>query len=173
MLSSDFVPSRGYPRVASPTFTSNMEFAAQVQEILAANPSQLPSPMSPTREDELWQNNLDTTVLQASYTQPSSSQAPRVRNELSESEEAPSSINLRPTRANQLQALGTPFQKGSIDSNLSCKRDSVRSEPTSKPLPRITTRTNREQLVSSEPPVRLRKSPTKEGTNLRESQGTT
>jgi hypothetical protein len=73
MLSSDFVPSRGYPQVASPTFTSNTEFAAQVQEILAANPSLLPSPTSPTREDELWQNNLDATVLQASYTQPSTS----------------------------------------------------------------------------------------------------
>jgi hypothetical protein len=145
MLSSDFVLSRGYPRVASPTFTSNMEFAAQVQEILTANPSQSPLPMSPTREDELWQNNLDTTVLQASYTQPSSSRAPRVRNELSESEEAPNSINLRPTHANQSQALGTFFQKGSIDSKLSRKRDSVKSEPTSKPLPRITTQTNREQ----------------------------
>jgi hypothetical protein len=73
MLSSDFMPSRGYPQVASPAFTSNMEFAAQVQEILAANLSQSPSPTSPTKEDELWQNNLDATVLQASYAQLSTS----------------------------------------------------------------------------------------------------
>jgi hypothetical protein len=139
MLSSDFVPSRGYPQVASPTFTSNTEFAAQVQEILAVNPSLSSLPTSPTREDELWQNNLDATVLQASYTQLSTSRAPRVRNELSESEEALSSINLRPTRANQSQALGTPFQKVSNDSNLSHKQYSIRSEPTSKPLPHITT----------------------------------
>jgi hypothetical protein len=84
---------------------SNMEFGAQVQEILAVNLSLLPLPTSPTKEDELWQNNLDATILQASYAQLSTSRVPRVRNELSKSEGAPSSINLRSTCADQSQAL--------------------------------------------------------------------
>jgi hypothetical protein len=155
MLSSDFIPSRGYPQVASPTFTSNTEFAAQVQEILAANPSPLPSPKSPTMEDDLWQSNLDTTVLQASYAQQSTSQVPRVRNESSESEEAPNSNDLKVMHTNNSQALSTPVGRTPIDHTLIHNWHSGRSEPMITPLLNIPAQKDGEQLVRSEPLVHI------------------
>jgi hypothetical protein len=171
MLSSDFIPSRGYPRVASPTFTSNTEFAAQVQAILAANPSPLLLPKYPTMEDKLWQSNLDATVLQASYAQQSTSQVPRVRNESSESEEAPNSDDLKAMRTNKSRALSTLVERTPIDHALSCNWHSGGSEPMIIPPLNIPAQKDREWLVCSEPSVHLQKHSTKKSIDPCESKG--
>jgi hypothetical protein len=91
MISSDFIPSRGYPHIVSPAFMNNTEFAAQVQEIIAANATPSVSPTSPSKEDDLWQSNLNVTVQQASHISPVASQVWGVVNDLSELEQAPNS----------------------------------------------------------------------------------
>jgi hypothetical protein len=101
MISSDFVPSRGYPCVVSPALMNNTEFAAQVQEIIAANATPLVSPTSPSREDDLWQSNLNVTIQQASHISPATSQVRGVVNDLSESERAPDSDSRRLVHAEQ------------------------------------------------------------------------
>jgi hypothetical protein len=91
MVSSDFVPSRGYPHVVSSACTNNTEFVVQVQGIIAANATPFTSPTFRFKEDDLWQSNLNITIQQASHISPAALQVWGVVNNLSELEQAPNS----------------------------------------------------------------------------------
>jgi hypothetical protein len=114
MVSSDFVPSRGYPHVVSSACTNNTEFVVQVQGIIAANATPFTSPTFLFKEDDLWQSNLNITIQQASHISPAALQVWGVVNNLSELEQAPNSDSQGFVHVEQLWTPSFPIQENSI-----------------------------------------------------------
>jgi hypothetical protein len=72
---TEFEPRQGYPRVVSPAFTDNTEFADRLYNVLEAKPSATPfldpHSKSPEIEDQRWSRNLNHDVEEAHATLPS------------------------------------------------------------------------------------------------------